>query len=158
MKYNREDMALFWGGPFSQWFPSNFEIDGVVYNTAEQYMMAEKARLFADEEMEQAIMMTDDPRKQKAIGRNVRNFDKDKWEAIAQEVVYRANYAKFTQDEKLKKVLLDTGSKIIVEASPLDTIWGIGLAETDDDCLDTDLWRGTNWLGEAIMRVRSAIT
>jgi ribA/ribD-fused uncharacterized protein len=107
--------------------------------------------------MHQAIMSTPHPSKQKEFGRKIRNFDKEKWEAVAIDIVTRGNYAKFTQNEEFKQYLMDTGDKLIVEASPLDPIWGIGLAEADEDCLDTDKWKGTNWLGIAIMNARKQI-
>ena len=87
----------------------------------------------------------------------VKNFDKDKWEEIAKDVVYVANYAKFTQHEDLKQTLLSTKDKIIVEASPWDKIWGIGMRATDKGIEDPKNWKGTNWLGEAIMKVRETI-
>ena len=157
MKYKREDVVLFYSGPFSQWYPSFFIIDDIMYNTAEQYMMAEKARLFKDKKALKAILETNSPSEQKTLGRMIKNFDKDAWESIARGVVFRGNYAKFTQDKILSYFLLSTGDKIIVEASPFDRIWGIGLSEHDKDCLDTDKWKGTNWLGEAIMKVRDEI-
>lgn len=152
-----DDYVFFWSGPFSQWRPSIFVIDGVKYNCAEQYMMAMKAKLFGDEEMYHAIMITNDPSKQKAMGRNVRNFDKVKWEQEAKVIVYRATLAKFTQNRDLWKALSDTGNRLIVEASPHDTIWGIGLREDDPRCLDPKQWLGLNWLGEICTQVRDDI-
>lgn len=144
-------------GPFSQWAIRPIKIDGKTYNCCEQYMMAAKARLFGDEESERAIMLAQDPAEQKAIGRMVKGFSKDKWEAVARDVVYRANMAKFTQHEDLLKNLLATGNRTIVEASPYDQIWGIGLRASDPRATDPSRWRGTNWLGEAIMRVRTIL-
>src|ERR1051325_10088307 len=120
---------FFWGGPFSQWAKYPFEIDGKTYVTCEQFMMAEKARLFGDTEMESSILATSNPRQQKAFGRKVRGFDQAKWEAAREEIVYRANLAKFSQHEDLRQMLLDTGDRTIAEASPNDSIWGIGMAE-----------------------------
>ena len=161
---SKERFHLFWGGPFSQWTEAPIEIDGVTYNCNEQYMMAEKARLFGDEEALKGIMNTRDPRTQKAWGRKVKGFDKAKWEEVQENgmphcrnVVYAANYAKFTQNEGMKMVLMETGDKVIVEASPYDKIWGIGLAEDDPKALNESEWKGMNWLGEAIMQVRADI-
>ena len=148
---------LFWGGPFSQWYPSVFEIEGVHYNCAEQYMMAKKAELFGDKEAHAAIMASTVPKEQKAIGRKVQNFDLDRWNAVARDIVFRANMAKFSQHPQLRKFILETGTQEIVEASPEDTIWGIGLAENDPDAQDKTKWKGTNWLGEVLMSVRTAI-
>lgn len=150
-------MHFFYGGFLSQWYPCTFTIDGIYYNCTEQWMMAEKARLFKDEESLTAIMATDSPREQKAIGRKIKDFDKAKWEHVAKEVVYLGNLAKFTQNEDLLEQLLDTDDEELVEASPTDCIWGIGLAEDNPDCHDKSKWRGTNWLGECIMRVRTDI-
>jgi ribA/ribD-fused uncharacterized protein len=148
---------FFWGGTFSQWAPSEFEIDGVKYVTAEQYMMAKKALLFNDTDSYDKIMESKSPRDQKAMGRRVKGFNKDKWEAVCRDYVYEANYAKFTQIPAFKEELLATGDREIVEASPKDTIWGIGMHETHKDILDKSKWRGTNWLGEAIMKVREKL-
>ena len=152
-----ERFTFFWSGPFSQWHPSKFSVDDVIYVTAEQYMMAEKARLFRDEEIRERIMTTADPRKQKALGRKVRGFDPDRWNGAAREIVYRGNRAKFTTHRDLLAVLLETEGTTIVEASPLDTIWGIGLAADSPDARDRTRWRGTNWLGEVLTRLRDAL-
>lgn len=148
---------FFWGGTYSQWCPSNFTIDGVTYNCCEQYMMAKKALLFNDNNAYKEIMATKSPKEQKAIGRKVKGFDKDKWDAVCREIVYEANYAKFTQNAVMKSELLRTGDREIVEASPEDKIWGIGMHESHPDILDKSKWKGTNWLGEAIMRVRETL-
>lgn len=150
--------VLFWNGPFSQWYPSKFAIDGIEYNCCEQYMMAKKALMFGDAESHKMIMSTDSPKDQKAFGRRVKGFDKSRWEEECRDIVFDANYAKFTQNGNLLEELMKTGDKEIVEASPVDKIWGIGLHETDPDALDKSKWQGTNWLGEAIMQVRDAIS
>lgn len=149
---------FFWGGTYSQWMPSIFEIDGVQYNCAEQYMMAKKAYMFRDYDALSKIMGTTDPRKQKQFGRQVKGFDKVEWEKHCRKFVYQANYAKFTQNPKMLKELMATGDKEIVEASPEDTIWGIGMHENDPDVLDKSKWLGTNWLGIAIMEVRETLS
>ena len=153
-----DEMVLFWDGPFSQWEPCNFVVNGIEYNCAEQYMMAEKARFFEDEETLNEIMDTDDPREQKRLGRLVEGFDEDRWNEVAIEIVVKGNLAKFSQNPELKKILLDTESRILVEASPYDKIWGIGLRETDPRALDREQWLGTNWLGEALSQVRDALS
>jgi len=151
---DRDKFYFFWGGPFSQWGEYPIEIDEVVYCTNEQYMMACKAKLFEDQWAYDQIMKEKDPSKQKAIGRKVKNFDKDEWEKIARDVVYKANYAKFTQYSHLYDILIQTADRIIVEASPYDCIWGIGMGSGDKRVCDPDEWKGTNWLGEEIMKVR----
>jgi ribA/ribD-fused uncharacterized protein len=157
MKRPRSDFYFFWGHPFSQWGLYPMEIEGVTYNCCEQYMMAEKARLFQDAVAEAAIMEAADPATQKAWGRCVRGFDKAAWEAVAREIVYRGNYAKFSQNEAVYLLLMQTGTKTIVEAAADDTIWGIGMDDSHPDICDPSQWRGTNWLGEAIMRVRKEL-
>ena len=149
--------VFFWGGTFSQWCPSEFTIEGVTYNCAEQYMMAKKAMLFNDSNAYEQIMKTSHPSTQKAIGRKVKGFNKEAWEKVCRGYVYDANYAKFTQNPKMLKELMDTGDREIVEASPEDKIWGIGLHESDARVHDKSQWQGTNWLGEAIMNVRKTL-
>lgn len=152
-----EQFTLFYGGPASQWYASEFTVDGVTYNTAEQYMMAQKAILFDDADALDIIMNTDNPKIQKAAGRQVRGFDKALWEQNAKLFVYRANFAKFTQNADLLEWLIATVGTALVEASPWDTIWGIGLAASDPRALDRKTWKGTNWLGEIITKVRADI-
>jgi ribA/ribD-fused uncharacterized protein len=152
-----ERFTFFWSGPFSQWHRSRFTIDGMLYETAEQYMMAEKARLFGDEEACRRIMAAPDPRDQKALGRKVRDFDRDRWSDVARDIVHRGNRAKFTTHRDLLAALFDTEGTTLVEASPFDTIWGIGLAADNPDALDRTKWRGTNWLGEILTRLRDTL-
>jgi len=157
VEYNPKDYVFFWGGPFSQWLSSPFELGGIEYNCAEQYMMAEKARLFDDEDALETIMRTQNPAIQKATGRTVKNFEPLVWKENAKLAVYRANYAKFTQDDELYNYLLETRTKIIVEASPEDRIWGIGIDEYEAVRTPPLKWKGTNWLGEVIMKVRETL-
>lgn len=148
--------VLFWGGPFSQWYPHKMTIDNVEYNTCEQYMMAQKANVFGDKEALEEIMATKDPRKQKAIGRTVKNFNAAVWERLCRDIVFRANLAKFS-DPEMKAYLFSFGNEEIVEASPYDKIWGIGLGEDDPRAVDKSQWQGTNWLGETLVQVREAL-
>lgn len=149
-----EKFVFFYGGPLSQWYSKNFSIDGLTYNTAEQYMMAAKAYYFGDDAILQKILKSSNPSEQKALGRQVANFDAEAWNAVSRGYVYKANMAKFS-DPELKAYLLSTGDKELVEASPYDRIWGIGLSEDNPDCYDKTKWRGTNWLGEVLMKVRN---
>jgi len=148
---------FFYGGIFSQWHLCDIVIDNIKYCTCEQYMMIKKAELFDDNYALGQIMSSSDPAAQKSWGRRVKNFDQNKWEKIARKVVFDANYAKFTQHDNLKQQLMDSGDKVIVEASPTDCIWGVGLRATSSKILDSKNWRGTNWLGEAIMKVRTVL-
>jgi ribA/ribD-fused uncharacterized protein len=151
---SKEQFAFFWGGTFSNWAKSKFIIDGVEFGTCEQYMMYKKALMFGDFDMAKAIMETNNPREQKAFGRQVKGFERERWETYCREIVYDANVAKFTQNEDMKQELMFTVGRTLVESSPLDCIWGIGLAADDPLAQDRATWKGTNWLGEAIERVR----
>lgn len=149
-----EKFTFFWNGPFSQWHPSPFTIGDITYNCAEQYMMACKALLFEDLITYTKIMASDSPAEQKRLGREVRNFDTEKWNGVAKCVVKKGNIAKFIQNPELKKVLLETRGTTLVEASPVDKIWGVGLEENDPRIQDRSQWQGTNWLGEVLTEVR----
>jgi hypothetical protein len=120
-------------------------------------MMAEKARLFGNIRAEALIMASTDPSQQKSLGRAVVGFDAEKWAAVAKDIVYKASYAKYTQNPDLRRELLATAGTTLVEASPNDTIWGIGLWKTDPRALDRKYWRGTNWLGEVLTKVRDEL-
>lgn len=142
-------------GIFSQWYPASFiDEKGREYNCAEQYMMAEKARLFGDIAAEKKIMHVSSPREQKKLGRAVKNFNKGKWNATARQIVYRGNYLKFTQNPDLLEELLKTEGEL-VEASPSDKIWGIGLPSDHPDALIRRKWRGKNWLGKVLTQLRN---
>lgn len=149
--------TFFWRGPFSQWHICKFTVDGVEYNCAEKYMMAEKARLFQDDEVLHQILEASSPRRQKDLGRSVRNFDETKWNEVARDIVYRGNMAKFTQNPDLWKCLKETEGTELAEASPFDRVWGIGLSEDDPRALDKKTWLGKNWLGEVLTKVRDDI-
>jgi ribA/ribD-fused uncharacterized protein len=152
-----EQYVLFWGGWPSQWHPADFVVDGVRYNCCEQFMMAEKARVFGDEAALAKILSSTDPRQQKALGRTVRDFDAGVWNDVCRGIVYAGNLARFAQDEAARRELMATGDRTIVEASPTDRIWGIGLSQGDPRAVDPSQWRGTNWLGIALTQVRELV-
>ncbi len=141
----------------SQWFPASFKVDGIYYSTAEHFMMAEKARLFNDEETLQKVLKCDTPREAKALGRNVRNFDSKIWKPHCSQIVIQGNLAKFEQNIDLGHWLKSTAPKILVEASIDDRIWGIGLESSNADAHDPRKWNGENLLGFAITRVRTLL-
>ena len=149
LEYSTEKVVLFWQPPscFSQWSPSPFVVDDVSYSCAEQYMMAEKARLFQDYRAVDPIMSSLDPRAHKRIGRGVRNFDSVIWDRVREDAVLAGTFAKFTQNPAMKQHLLSTGTNLLAEASPLDPVWGIGLRADDPEANDPLQWRGTNLLG-----------
>ncbi|HEX7868787.1 MAG TPA: NADAR family protein [Chryseobacterium sp.] len=142
---------------FSQWFPGEFEENGTIYQTAEHYMMAGKARLFNDNETLIEILNSNTPNLAKNLGRKVKKFDPQIWEKHKYEIVRKGNLLKFSQNEEFKEFLLSTNDKILVEASPYDTIWGIGMLETDPDVQNPSLWKGENLLGFALMEVRDEL-
>lgn len=141
----------------SQWYPAPFEVDGVRYATAEHFMMASKARLFGDEAACARILASAHPGEAKKLGREVRGFDAARWEAHRFDLVVRGNVAKFGQDDALRAFLLGTGDRVLVEASPRDTIWGIGLASNDERAPDPARWCGLNLLGFALMEARARL-
>lgn len=149
-----ERFTFFWRGPFSQWHPSRFVIDGVTYTHAEQYMMAEKARLFGDRETLAMIMKASNPKEQKALGKKVRGFVEEMWQQEVRPILFRGNRAKFSQNERLMELLLETEGTTLVEASPYDQIYGIGLAENDPRAKSRATWRGQNVLGDVLTKLR----
>lgn len=150
-----ENYTFFWSGIFSQWYPSDFIIHNIKFNCAEQWMMYSKAILFGDHETAAKILATRNPKEQKDLGRQVKNFNPVIWDNIAQVLVYQGNMAKFTQNPKLLEFLMDTGDNTLVEASPYDKIWGIGLGEEKAKITPPDQWLGKNWLGIALTTVKN---
>ncbi len=161
-------MVLFWGHKakknqsigawvLSQWWPALFEVDGNEYRTAEHFMMAEKARLFGDEEIRAQVLEAKTPGAAKALGRSVRGFVHEEWVAKRFEIVTRGNFEKFSRNEDLGSYLASTGERVLVEASPVDRIWGTGLAKGDPGADDPRAWKGLNLLGFALMEARSML-
>jgi len=148
---------FFYNGPFCQWHPSPFKTRGMTFGCAEQWMMWHKARLFDDQASARAILMTDDPREQKALGRTVRGYTDAAWHAVARSVVLEGSLLKFRQNRRLEEALARTAGRLLVEASPTDVVWGIGLAEDDPRRHDYSQWRGTNWLGEVLTETRAIL-
>lgn len=141
-------------GCLSQWQTAPFVVNGQRYVSAEHFMMAEKARLFQDESALRDILAAGSPPQIKQLGRAVRNFDEAVWADRREDIVYRGNMAKFDQNPSLKAFLLETGNKVLAEASPHDRIWGIGLDESAKAAKNPLLWKGLNLLGFCLMRVR----
>ena len=159
LTYISDDVVLFWQPPsvFSQWIISTFTVDRVDYTCAEQYMMASKARLIGDDSGLSAILVTDDPREQKRIGRQVRSFDQDLWQKYCENIVFDGNLAKVSQNEDIRRALLHTSRRRLAEASPHDNLWGIGLRACVHHASSTDTWRGSNLLGEILEHVRETL-
>ncbi len=164
----RFDYLCFWGHKqradgrlgatcLSQWYPAPFELDGHRYATAEHYMMAGKARLFGDEEALERILQARSPAAAKSLGRKVRGFDDRIWAEKRFELVVAGSLGKFAQNAALGQFLVGTGRRVLVEASPVDRIWGIGLAKDDPDAERPSAWRGHNLLGFALMAARQRL-
>jgi ribA/ribD-fused uncharacterized protein len=162
------DYLMFWGHQrskdgsitkacLSQWWPSCFVEDGVEYLTAEHYMMARKAKLFGDEIIFEKILCKKSPKDVKDLGRQIKNFDPVEWDVQKFDIVKQGNFLKFSQHDELNSFLIQTQNKVLVEASPVDVIWGIGLAEDDPNAKQPRLWKGENLLGFALMEVRDEI-
>lgn len=161
----RPRYLLFWGhqppaaggvgkGCLSQWWPAPFTIGGLVYPSAEHFMMAGKALLFGDPETAEQIRQARHPGAAKALGRQVAGFDEQRWAQRRFEIVVTGNVAKFGQHPDLRQFLLATGDRVLVEASPQDRIWGIRLAAADERAASPATWQGLNLLGFALMEVR----
>lgn len=142
---------------FSQWWEGEFSVDGVLYSSAEHWMMAKKAELFEDLEALQKILKASSPGEAKSIGRKVKNFDPKEWDKEKYEIVINGNLHKFQQNNALKEFLQNTGNRVLVEASPVDPIWGIGLAADNEAVHDPRRWKGENLLGFALMEVRDKL-
>jgi ribA/ribD-fused uncharacterized protein len=141
----------------SQWYPSEMQLDGVRFPTAEHYMMWRKARLFGDSHVERQLLADESPAVAKQLGRNVRNFRSEVWDRHRFDVVVQGSIAKFEQNERLRGYLLETHDCILAEASPVDNIWGIGFEATDPRAKDPLLWTGLSLLGFALMQVRDRL-
>jgi ribA/ribD-fused uncharacterized protein len=139
----------------SQWWPAPFVVGTTTYGSAEHWMMAGKARIFDDEQTRELILNARSPAEAKKFGRLVRGFDEQAWSAARFELVVVGNMAKFGQHPELLTYLLSTSNRVLVEASPVDRVWGIGLASTDEHAADPERWRGLNLLGFALMEARS---
>jgi ribA/ribD-fused uncharacterized protein len=148
--------TFFWQqeSPFSQWHPVEFVVKGQRFVCAEQYMMYGKAMLFGDQEVAGRILASASPKTHKALGRKVSGFDEKLWVRERERIVYEGNHAKFTQNAELLQKLLATAGTELVEASPTDRIWGVGLSEEDPRIQDPSQWRGQNLLGKVLTRLR----
>ncbi|MEU4809143.1 NADAR family protein [Nocardia fluminea] len=141
----------------SQWWPATFVLDGLEFTSAEHYMMWRKAKLFDDETTAAKILGAGHPSQAKKLGRQIRDFDESVWERARFGIVVAGSVAKFGQDDALRRYLVGTGARVLVEASPVDRIWGIGMAADDPGALDPARWKGLNLLGFALMRARAEL-
>ena len=147
--------VLFWGGEFSNFFPAKFVFEKRIFYCSEQFFMWKKALFFHDYKIASKIYNEGkEPKIAKKLGRQVNNFDEEKWAEVRYEIMYQAIYLKFSQNKELKEKLLSYGDRTFAEASPYDRIWGIGLSEDDPLATDSNNWLGTNLLGRALCMLR----
>ena len=144
-------------GYLSNWYPSEFFVNGIVFSSMEQYMMYKKAVCFHDKEIADKILMTDDVVEIKVLGRLVANYNDNYWNGVRQIIVFEGLLAKFSQNEDLKTLLKATGNTLLAECAVRDRIWGIGLSMKDPDRFEIDKWKGQNLLGYALMMVREQL-
>lgn len=144
-------------GYLSNWYMSYFKVNGIEFSSMEQYMMYKKALCFNDRGSADKILETDDVAEIKALGRGVSGYDDHYWNGVRQVIVYEGLIAKFSQNEDLKKRLLETGNDMLAECAVKDRIWGIGLSMIDPDRQDMSKWKGQNLLGYALMMVRNKL-
>ena len=145
---------FFWSGAFSQWHPCQFTLDKKTFNCAEQYMMYCKALLFRDVESADKILLANDPKIQKAMGREIKDYNDLVWIEERETVVYNGSYAKFTQNPKLLRKLQATAPALIAESSPVDNIWGIGMHKDNPEINNPKNWQGQNLLGKILTQLR----
>jgi ribA/ribD-fused uncharacterized protein len=129
----------------------------VTFNSAEKFMMMGKAALFDDAKIFRIMAKCNDPKEQRRLGRHVTNFDEEMWTVYCNDIVKLGNYLKFSQNQTLGRQLLNTGNAMLVEGSPMDRIWGVGLKFDDPAILDKNKWRGTNYLGQCLEFVRGCL-
>lgn len=154
-----DKFVLFYGRSeiYSNWHNSGFTVKGIRFANGEQYMMYCKAKFFKDQETAALILAEPDPQKVKALGRAVKGFVKELWDANCLRFVRRGLLEKARQNPEIARELLATGNRIIVEAAAGDRIWGIGLGENDPRAQIPEMWRGQNLLGQAWMWVREQL-
>lgn len=154
-----KQFTFFWNNrtPFSNWYPSVFKVGELTFTRGEQYMMYVKAIMFNDTDTAELILLTDDPQTQKNLGRQVKNYDDAVWAGARFDVMVAGLYAKFSQNPKLKEALLATVGTRMVEASPYDRIWGIGLTASDPRAQNEDTWLGQNLMGKVLDKVRDML-
>ena len=144
-------------GYLSNWYDSPFVSEGKTFQNSEQYFMYQKAVLFNDMEAAKKIMEAETPKEYKKLGRTVQGFNSEIWEQNRENVMFDGVLLKFCQNEDLKQKLLATGDAVLVEASPYDRIWGIGMRKADAEKISPENWKGLNLLGKVLMKVRETI-
>lgn len=154
-----EEFIFYFGEQFvySHWFKCDFKIDNLNFCCVEQYIMHQKAILFNDDEIAKRILNSSDPARHKHLGKRVSGFNKEIWHRYCKQFSFKGNIAKFSQQDELRKVLIQSVGKSFAEASPYDRIWGIGLSMSNPKIYDRLQWRGRNWAGEVLESVRTEL-
>lgn len=157
-EYSYQNYTFFWqtGSPFSNWHPSLYTYNDIAFNCSEQGVMWSKAKLFGDEKIADEILKctTSQQKKMKTLGREIRSFKESTWKKNKVRIYKQHCYEKFSQNKHLKEKLLETGSNLLVEASPHDRIWGIGLNEKSAKKIHPTKWPGLNLLGKLLTEIR----
>lgn len=155
--YYTDTHVYFWRNkaPFSNFYRRPFTYKGYDLQFSEQGFMLEKANLFDLSKVE-AIARAIQPDKAKALGRAVQNYDDAVWSSVRYDKMVEVLRAKF-KEPLMRNILLRTGDRVIVEASPYDRVWGVGLGMEDARILDEKNWRGQNLLGKALMDIRAEL-
>lgn len=154
-----QDLVLFYGRRpvFSNFYISPFKIGKLKYNCTEQYFQHKKAMFFEDHKTAGKIMKTQSPAQQKKLGRRVKGYDELRWMQVRKQTMESGCMAKFTQNQPEKEKLLATGDSLMVECSPTDKIWGIGLGLKDHRAKNPKNWVGQNLMGKVLENVRELI-
>ena len=151
--------VAFWGSQLSNFYPCKFVLDDEIWISSEQYFMASKAQCFFDEESYLQIRKTTTPEEAKKLGRKVKGFNDSVWNMVKYHVMKDAVYAKFSQNEDLKKFLLspEFEEKYFVEGSPFDGVWGVKIDYRNPDIDNPENWNGENLLGKVLNEIREKL-
>lgn len=156
---NASKYEFFWqtNSPFSNWYPATYVLDTITFNCSEQGVMYDKAVLFGDHAIAKKILQCNGYQQglMKNLGRQVSGFNEELWKKHRIPIYKKHCYAKFSQNPHLKIALLNTSGKILVEASPTDKIWGIGLSKSAALITPPNKWKGTNLLGKLLTEIRN---
>lgn len=144
-------------GFLSNWYLSDFEVEGICFSSMEQFMMYRKAMTFEDQAVASLILETRDVARIKELGRQVSGYDDRTWNGVRQILIYEGLLQKFAQKEDLKEKLLGTGNAVLAECAVRDRIWGVGLSMKDPNRLCPSKWQGQNLLGYSLMITRERL-
>ena len=144
-------------GYLSNWYESPFRFGPLTFPTSEHWMMWQKAAAFRDGDTAGKVLEATSPAAAKALGKQVKPYSDATWSEARVPLMKVGLRQKFIQNERLMNDLLSTGSAALAEASPKDTVWGIGIGKDDSDSADLGKWHGRNLLGITLMEVRSEL-